>query len=89
MSILTIENLAGDSIQAGAQKITPVSQVVRLRFPGMQGGLVWNRPHSVRVQAADGSERVLPVDDVTRLTQLSLLALGLLGGLLVWLISRR
>lgn len=89
MPILTIQNKSGAEILAGEQRITPISQVVQVRLPGMQGGFVWNRPLAVRVQAADGSQQVLPVEDITRITQLSLVGLGLVGGLLIWLVARR
>jgi hypothetical protein len=34
----------------------------------MQGGLIWNRPASVLTVDADGRERLLPVQDITRQT---------------------
>jgi len=89
MPFLTIETLPGETIQAGRNKITPFSQAVNLILPGATGGLIWNRPVSVLVQEADGSEQVLPVLDVTRIVQLALLGIGLAGGILLWLIKRR
>ena len=73
MSILTIENQAGEPIQAGANRLVPFSQVRRLRSPGLRGGLVWNRPVSVLVQSADGSESVLAIPYPTRQAQLTCL----------------
>jgi hypothetical protein len=89
MQFLTIETLPGETIQAGRNKITPFNQAIKLIVPGSMGGLIWNRPVSVFVQGADGSEQVLPVVDVTRIAQLALLGIGLACGILLWLIKRR
>jgi len=83
MPILTIENQAGDPIQAGANRIVPFSQAVRLQIPGLQGGLVWNRPVSVLVQAADGGEQVLAIPDPTRQAQLTFLGAAF-GAVLIY-----
>lgn len=88
MGLITIENRAGASIQAGGRRITPFTQVVMLKIPGFTGGLIWNRPHAVLVQEADGTETVIPVTDMTRQAQVFLLAAGLLGGFLFWLNRR-
>ena len=77
MPILTIENQAGSPIQAGTNRILPFSQVVRLQIPGIKGGLVWNRPVAVLVQAADGSEETLDIPDITRQAQLTFLGAAL------------
>lgn len=89
MPFFTIETLPGDTIQAGKNKITPFSQAIKLILPRSMGGLIWNRPVSVLVQGADGSEQVLPVVDVTRIAQLALLGFGLAGGFLFWSVKRR
>lgn len=89
MPLFQIENLPGQPIQAGANTITLFSQVVRFTPPGLPGGFIWNRPHSLLVQGPDGSEEVLPIEDVTRKAELTLLGLGLLGGLLLLLLTRR
>ena len=89
MSLWTIENLPGKPIQAGPNTITPFTQVFKITPPGLTGGLIWNRPVSVLVQGQDGSEQVLPVEDITRKAQLTLLGIGLVGGILLWLITRR
>ncbi len=85
MPILTIENQAGEPIQAGANRVVPFSQVVRLQIPGLQGGLVWNRPVSVLVQAADGGEQVLAIPDPTRQAQLTFLGAAFGAALIYWL----
>lgn len=89
MPFFTIETMPGETVQAGTNKITPFSQAVKLILPRSTGALIWNRPVSVLVQGADGSEQVLPVVDVTRIAQLALLGIGLVGGFLFWLMNRR
>ena len=88
MSLLSIENRTGTPLQAGTRRIVPFAQVVRLNVPGMNGGIIWNRPHALLVQEADGSERVLPIPDLTRQLQVFLLAAGFFAGLLFWLARR-
>jgi hypothetical protein len=89
MGLVTIENRAGAPIQAGDRRITPFNQVLMLKIPGLAGGLIWNRPHAILVQEADGTETVIPVTDITRQAQVLLLAAGLLAGFLIWLSGRR
>ena len=85
---ISIKKSSGKPIQAGNLKLTPVSQVVVLRAPGQANGLVWNRPAAVEVQAPGKEMQVLPVYDHTRLAQILILGLGLLGSALIWLIFR-
>jgi len=88
MRWITLENRAGETIQAGPRRMTPLSSLVRVQIPGWKGGLVWNRPSGVVVTEPDGEEKLLPVRDVTRLTQFLILGAGLLGGWLIWLAFR-
>jgi hypothetical protein len=88
MHWITLESRAGEAVQAGARRLTPLSSVVRLQIPGWHGGLVWNRPAAVLVREPDGQETLLPVRDTTRLAQLLILGAGLLGGWLIWLAFR-
>lgn len=84
-----VETHAGAPIQAGETQITPLARVLRLRLPGAPGGLIWNRPVAVVTRTPDGREKVLPIQDVTRQAQLSIL--GMMTGLLVivWLLYWR
>ncbi len=68
----------GAPIHIGSTTITVRSRVLRILLPRVSGGLVWNRPVSLRVQNADGTEQELPVRDVTRLAQWTLMGLGVL-----------
>jgi hypothetical protein len=88
MRWITLESRAGETLQAGTRRLTPLSSLVRVQIPGWSGGLVWNRPSAVLVTEPDGQEKLLPVRDVTRLAQLLILGAGLLGGWLIWLAFR-
>lgn len=58
-----------------------------LRFPGLRGGFVWNRPSGVIVD--ENGERVtVPTRDVTRLVQWTLLGLGAAAALAVAIRAR-
>lgn len=82
MSPFSLENLEGKPIKVGENLITPISQSFQLTIPGFTGGLIWNRPVAVRVQATNGQEQVIPVQDVTRLVLLGILGFTLLVALL-------
>jgi len=43
------------------------SQAVQVKFPAIQGGLIWNRPVASVVRSSDGQEKVIPILDVTRI----------------------
>ena len=60
------ETIPGQTISAGDKEITPFSRSLKVLIPGFSGGLIWNRPHSILVQSADGEEQIYPVVDVTR-----------------------
>jgi hypothetical protein len=85
--LLQIENKAGNPLVAGKTRIIPFSQSVHIALPGFPGGMVWNRPLSILAVSANGDERVIRITDTTRRIQVALLAGGLLGGLLLWLLS--
>ncbi len=89
MPLLDYETKAGAPIQAGDVKLIPLAKSVKIAPPGMSGGLVWNRPAAVIVQQPDGQETVLPIQDVTRQAQIALLAMGVLGSLLIWLVFKK
>ena len=72
-------------MQVGETEVTPYARATMVQFPGLLGGLVWNRPAGVLVKRSDGGEARLPIRDVTRIAQIALLAIGALGGLTAWL----
>jgi len=86
-TLIRSETRTGQSISTHGFKLTPFSRSLTLRIPGINGGLIWNRPASVLVQAEDGQEYVLPVIDFTRQVQWALYGLALGAGLLFLLFS--
>jgi hypothetical protein len=85
---ITFEVQAGKAIRVGKVRLIPFSKVLKVQIPGFPGGLVWNRPASMVAVSADGQEQVIPVPDLTRSIQLSILAGGFVGGLMIWFLMR-
>jgi len=83
-----IETRAGKPIHAGRTRLIPFAQTVHLHLPGPSGGLIWSRPTAILVQTPNGEETVLQIRDVTRQAQLTLLGLGFIGALFIWLFNR-
>jgi hypothetical protein len=79
----------GKPIANGKTQVTPLTKTFKLPLPVISGGLVWNRPFAVEVRTSDGQEWTLPVTDVTRQAQIALLAMGLIGVVLIGLVSRK
>jgi hypothetical protein len=88
-SLLNVETHAGQPIQAGGTTITPFSTSLRIGIPGLNGGLIWNRPTSILIESADGQEQVQPVPDITRQVEWLLLGATLLMALLIWIFNRK
>lgn len=86
---ITIQNQTEQTVTTNDYKITPFSQVLRLKIPGVRGALTWKRPLSVLVQGGDGQETVLPVADLTRQAQWTLLGVSIAFPLLLWLLIGR
>jgi hypothetical protein len=85
MNLLTNEKLAGAPIQAGQARLVPIETSIRWQPPGMWSVLLWKRPTAVLVQHPDCTEEMLPIQDVTRQAQLTLLGIGFLGSILILL----
>ena len=83
MAPITYERKVGTPIQAGSVKITPVSQVLQISIPGMNGGLIWNRPTAVKIEDMEGQIQELPVQDATLQAIASLAIIGLVFGLVI------
>ena len=64
---------SGRPTTVGGLTLTPQSQALIVRLPF--GGVVWNRPTAVVVEHLGVSQRI-PVVDLTRLLQLTLLGLA-------------
>ena len=81
------QTFSGEATTVGDITMTPLSQVVTVRWPS--GGLVWNRPVAVVVER-DGMRERIRVVDVTRMVQLGLLGLTLVFSMVFfWLSVRR
>lgn len=87
-NILNIETQAGKPIVSGNLKIIPFSQALTIRFPFFNGSLIWNRPVSILVVTADGQEQLIPIQDMTRITQIVLFSVAAIGTLLIWFVFR-
>ena len=75
-SFLSIETHTSHPIRINNPKVSLRSQVVQLRLPVINGGLIWNRPRAVVVRTSDGQEQILPVPDLTRIAILILAGLS-------------
>ena len=63
------------SIQAGPWRITPITRTLHSDYPARLGGVIWNRPTGVLVQAnGEDTPRWLPILDVTRRAQIAIWA---------------
>lgn len=74
-SLLRVETLTGQSIRVKNAELRVRSQIVQLRFPVANGGLIWNRPVAVLVRRRDGQEQMLPILDLTRIVVFTLVGL--------------
>jgi hypothetical protein len=82
--LVEFETRSGESVTVGDVTVTPQSSAFTLRWPG--GGFVWNRPVAVLVEGPGGEERI-PIVDVTLLAQVLLLGLGVLFGLVAFILA--
>ena len=78
------QTISGEEVTIGDVTLTPQSQALTLRWPN--GGFVWNRPVAILVERGGQTERV-PVVDVTRIAQLTLLGLGLVFSMVTVILS--
>jgi hypothetical protein len=74
------QTVLGDPITIGDVTITPQSQALAIRWSG--GGWVWNRPLAVLVER-DGETERIPIVDVTRVAQWTLLGISALFSVFV------
>lgn len=78
--------VSGEEVTAGDVTLTPQSQALTISWPN--GGFVWNRPVAVLVERGGQTERI-PVVDVTRIAQITLLGLGFVLSIAVFMLSIR
>lgn len=85
-NIIQLETQAGPKITVGDVSLTPQAQALTLRWRG--GGLVWNRPVALLIEQ-DNETRRIPVVDVTRLAQISLLGSSAILTLILLILTRQ
>ena len=72
------ENRESIILDQPGKQIRVISQALGFSF-GPPFSLVWNRPMAVKIRLAGGEEVVLPVRDMTRIFQVGILLIGLVG----------
>ncbi len=87
--LLRIKTLTGRPVMVEDTQVYVRSQVLQVRLPFGNGGLIWNRPVSVVMQTPNGQAQILSVPDVTRTAVLTLLVLSLVGTLLFMRFRRK
>jgi hypothetical protein len=88
-SLLRIETLTSQPVKFKDTQLRVRSQVVQLRLPIANGGLIWNRPVAVVLSTPDGQEQTLTVPDVTRTAVLLLVTLCFVSTFLLILFRRK
>ena len=88
-SLLRIETHTGQPIRIKDSELRVRSQVVQLRLPIANGGLIWNRPVDVLVSNSRGQEQILPIQDLTRVAILMLAGLCFTSMFLLILFRRK
>jgi hypothetical protein len=86
--LFRIKTLNGRPVKVADTQVYVRSQVLQVRLPSGNGGLIWNRPLSVVMRRQNGQEQILSVPDVTRTAVLTLLVLNLVSTFL-WMRFRR
>lgn len=90
MTSLRLNEMRGTPIRRLDLEITPVSRIAHVTSP--RGSFVWRSPAAVDVRQGDSVRRV-PIPDVTRRAQVSVilveLALGILAAWAARIYSRR
>lgn len=77
--MIRFETHAGAPVKSGDTRLIPFTKALVIQFPGLPGGLVWNRPVSVLAISPDGEEHLLPIEDKTRQIQISLFASAIMS----------
>jgi hypothetical protein len=88
MSLVQVESQAGKPVHSCSTTVIPFSQVIRVKLPYLPIQLTWNRPESVLVRTADGSENIIPVPDPTRWAILGFSAIAAFCFIFLWFIRK-
>jgi hypothetical protein len=81
--LFSIQTMTARSVKVGDTQVYVRSQVLQVRLPFGNGGVIWNRPLSVMMRRQNGQEQILSVPDVTRTAVLTLLVLSLVSTFLL------
>jgi hypothetical protein len=84
--VIQWQTVSGEQVTVGDVTLMPQSQALTVRWPN--GGFVWNRPTAVLVERGGQTERI-PIVDVTRIAQLTLLGLGIVFSIVTLMLSIR
>ena len=89
MSFLQFETRPEPPLKSEAFTMIPFSERAGLQLPDGKVRWLRERPVSILVQKADGSEEVIPIIDTQRNLLLAILAASLATGLIFWRLGRR
>lgn len=87
-SPIQLQTTTSDPIELDGKSLVVRSRALQLQFPRSTGGVIWNRPISVSVHTTDGHDQTLPIQDVTRVTEIAIFTVALIGALLIGLVIR-
>ena len=88
-SVFRVETRAGETIRLKNTQVRFLSQVLSVRLPLANLGLIWNRPLAVVVQESDNDEQVFLIPDPTRIAVITLGGLCFTSALLMLFIRRK
>ena len=88
-SLLHIETLTSPLITIQDTQYHLRSQLVQLRLPAVNGGLIWNRPLAVVLRTSDDQEKVVRIPDVTRTAMFALAGLCFTGMFVLMFLRRK
>lgn len=88
-SILHIETLTSPPIAIHDTQYSLRSQLVHLRLPAVNGGLIWNRPLAVVLRTVDDQEKIVRIVDVTRIAMFALAGLCFTGMFVLMFLKRK
>jgi hypothetical protein len=86
--MVTVFHKFGKPSTHSGRVLTPRTRAMLLRFPGLRGGLVWNRPSGIVVDE-NGERITVETPDLTRRIQWAVLGLGVAAALTIAFRSRR
>ncbi|HEY62242.1 MAG: hypothetical protein J7L73_08875 [Anaerolineales bacterium] len=87
--LIRIQTRAIPKISTKNYEITPFVKSIRIQPPGFWGILIWNRPSAIAVETKQGDQRIISITDYTRLAQLIILGIGIVGSILLLVFNRK